>query len=97
MRSLTFWGTVSATGQKILVKSERLKSVDYLQIWKKVGPEKYGEIFIFRQDNCTIYKANCVAPYSRENRFEVLEWPAYSPDLNIIETLWAIVQNRLAK
>ncbi len=68
-----------------------------MQILEKVGPEIFSENIIFQQDNCPIHKASCVASYLRENRIEVLEWPAYSPDLNIIQNLWFIVKKRRAK
>ena len=76
---------------------ECLKTVDYSQILEKFRSESYGEIFIFQQDTCPIYKANSVRSYLRQNRIEVLKEPTYSPDLNFMENLGAIVNRQLPK
>ena len=44
-----------------------------------------------------IMSASIIKNVFRENVREVLDWPPYNPDLNIIENLWAIVKKRLAK
>ena len=52
---------------------------------------------VFLQDNASMHKAHCIQQFSVEKKWEVLEWPVYSPDLNIIWNLWAIVKKRLQK
>ena len=52
---------------------------------------------IFRHDNAPVHEARIIQQFLAEEKWEVLEWPAYSPDLNIIENLWAIVKKRLQK
>lgn len=48
---------------------------------------------IFMQDNCRIHTArNVMAWFSRQN-FELMEWPAFSPDLNPIENVWSFMEN----
>ena len=33
--------------------------------------------------------------YYIENKIQLLEWPAYSPDLNLIEKFWANIKYKL--
>jgi len=37
------------------------------------------------QDNALIYTAILVAKWFKENIVEVINWPPYSPDLNLIK------------
>lgn len=43
---------------------------------------------IFQQDNAPIHTAKIVKKWLSESQMETIEWPALSPDLNIIENVW---------
>lgn len=48
---------------------------------------------IFQQDNAKVHKSKLTGKWLTEsamrNGFSIMEWPAYSPDMNPIEELWA--------
>jgi len=48
-----------------------------------------GEMFTFQQDNAAVHSAKVVKSYFTANNIPLLEWPARSPDIRIIENLWA--------
>ena len=43
---------------------------------------------IFMQDNAPCHKAKSVMSYLQQQEFEIMDWPAQSPDLNSIENRW---------
>lgn len=51
----------------------------------------------FQQDNASPHAALLRSQWFSRNGIETMRWPAHSPDLNVIETVWAIVGARVAK
>src|SRR5579859_743109 len=54
---------------------------------------------IFQQDNAKVHKSKLTEEWLKDsmtqNGFSIMEWPAYSPDMNPIEELWAHLKAEL--
>lgn len=53
----------------------------------------YGKNFWFQQDNSRIHTARIVQQWMSVAHFPLLSWPARSPDLNIMENIWKILED----
>ena len=93
-----FWGAIPFDGRKMLIKcSNNMNNDEYLKVLQKYQENLHFDALVYQQDNAPIHKAKKIMDYFAENSCKTLEWPAYSPDLNPIENLWAIIKSRLRK
>jgi len=94
------WGAISAKGKfKLYLFEENLTSELYIKIlrsrlaeMKKVFPEG----FYFMHDNDPKHKSRPVKEFAQKNLLEILPWPSYSPDFNLIERVWAWLKKKIA-
>ena len=70
------------------------------ELYRRVLPTLLNSIdhnAIFQQDNAPVHTAYIVQDALNELECEIMEWPPYSPDLNPIENLWALLKAEILK
>src|SRR5580765_5396605 len=97
--TLGFWGCMTSHGPGPLVRTTpHMNSEEYIQILSDVMLPYIAETFPgipyvnFIQDNSGVHRARVVQDWlAAQPNLRTLNWPAKSPDMNVIENLWGII------
>lgn len=108
--SIMVWGAISFKGISILhVIDDDWKSGNYLKMLKRkllrnipnLHPKNSGgeekNRLIFQQDGASIHRSSTINEYFEERGIELLSWPPKSPDLSLIESVWAYLKSKLKR
>ena len=88
----------------MIIFDERLNSIKYIDIRETYLPtafQKYSSTqlpkIFYQDDNARSHVSTRTKNCLKRKRVQQIIWPENSPDTNIIENVWLIIDNKLLK
>jgi transposase len=69
----------------------------YIALLSNALDEHFKQGMIFQQDNAPSHRSHVTKKWLKDNGYDCVDFPTYSPDLNPIENLWGIVSLEVRK
>jgi len=102
IKSINVWGYIDYNGNgEIFRFNGTMKKESYLEMLEEHlfealdDPNDPDDEFIFVQDKASYHNSPDVINWLRRNNVNFIDLPPQSPDLNLIENVWASVRNEL--
>jgi hypothetical protein len=100
-----FWAAFTWERRRYLVAMDRdptskrgvVTARAYCAVLDEHLPTVLNAVSIFMHENTRIHTAKYMKKWLEDNHTEVIEWPPYSPDLNLIENLWFLLKTAIYK
>ncbi len=95
-QSVMIWGSMSSAGVgPLCFLKTKVTAPVYQEILEHFMLPSKDADFIFQQDVAPAHTAKSTKSWLNDHGVTVLDWPANSPDLNLIENLWDIVKRKM--
>lgn len=97
---IMIWGSISYNGVgPIQILRGNVRQSQYLELLNEIGLvagcNLIGIDFMLQHDNAPVHKGKIVSKFLKDIGQNVLEWPPQSPDLNVIENVWAYIKREI--
>jgi hypothetical protein len=100
--SVGIWGCISINGAGVCrCYFNRMNTELYIETMENSLKPSIDLLYeerasvIYQQDNAPCQKSRLSMAWFADNQVEVMDWPARSPDLNPIEHIWSMIDQRI--
>lgn len=86
-------GTITTIYDNINVK--KYQKILNGNLWPVIAEHFINQQYIFQDDNAPVHRSRSTQDFIHRNGITTMSWSAQSPNINIIENLWLLINRKL--